>query len=125
IAIPAFATNRNEPTPANSQGTAALGVELARVIFNDLRNNGLFRPVGPDALPRPTFPQIPSPAWGTWQGRSAEMLVHGHVQAGGDDRLTVGCYLYDLQLQQELGRAGGGVAPAGWARAAAEWAGPV
>src|SRR5690606_22429972 len=65
IAIPAFATNRNEPTPANSQGTAALGVELARVIFNDLRNNGLFRPVGPDALPRPTFPQITSPAWGT------------------------------------------------------------
>ncbi|HLV06733.1 MAG TPA: Tol-Pal system beta propeller repeat protein TolB [Croceibacterium sp.] len=118
IAIPAFATNRNEPTPANSQGTAALGVELARVIFNDLRNNGLFRPVGPDALPRPTFPQITSPAWGTWQGRSAEMLVHGYVQAGSDDRLTVGCYLYDVQLQQELVREGWVVTPADWRRAA-------
>lgn len=118
IAIPAFATNRNEPTPANSQGTAALGVELARVIFDDLRNNGLFRPVGPDALPRPTFPQITSPAWGTWQGRSAEMLVHGYVQAGSDDRLTVGCYLYDVQLQQELVREGWVVTPADWRRAA-------
>ena len=67
IAIPAFATNREAPTPANSQGTTALGLELARVVFNDLRNNGLFRPVGPDALPRPTYAQITAPAWGTWQ----------------------------------------------------------
>ncbi len=119
IAIPAFATNRDQPTPANSQGTAALGVELARVIFNDLRNNGLFRPVGPDALPRPTYQQITAPAWGTWNGRSAEMLVHGYVQAAGEgDRLTVGCYLYDVQLQQQLVREGWDVAPADWRRAA-------
>src|SRR5687768_11566528 len=58
IAIPAFATNANQPTAANAQGTAALGVELGRVVFNDLRNNGLFRPVGPDALPRPSYEQI-------------------------------------------------------------------
>jgi TolB protein len=118
IAIPAFATNRDQPTPANSQGTAALGVELARVVFNDLRNNGLFRPVGPDALPRPTYQQITAPAWGTWQGRSAEMLVQGYVQAGAGDRLTVGCYLYDVQLQQQLVREGWDVAPTDWRRAA-------
>lgn len=118
IAIPAFATNANRPTPANSQGTAALGVELARVIFGDLRNNGLFRPVGPDALPRPTYPQITAPAWPTWQGRAAEMLVHGYVRANDDERLTVGCYLYDVQLQQELVREGWVVAPADWRRAA-------
>src|SRR5690554_3360955 len=118
IAIPAFAADRDGPTPANSQGTSALGVELARVIFNDLRNNGLFRPVGPDALPRPTYPQITAPAWPTWQGRAAEMLVHGYVRAGEDDRLTVGCYLYDVQLQQELVREGWVVAPADWRRAA-------
>ena len=98
IAIPAFATNRNQPTAANAQGTDALGVELGRVVFNDLRNNGLFKPVGPDSLPRPTYPEISAPAWGTWQGRSAEMLVHGYVRAGDDGRLTVGCYLYDVQL---------------------------
>jgi TolB protein len=118
IAIPAFATNREVPTPANSQGTTALGLELARVVFNDLRNNGLFRPVGPDALPRPTYAQITAPAWGTWQGRAAEMLVHGYVRANDDGRLTVGCYLYDVQLQQELVREGWVVAPAEWRRAA-------
>ena len=118
IAIPAFATNADRPTAANSQGTAALGVELSRVVFNDLRNNGLFRPVGPDALPRPGYAQITAPAWGTWQGRSAEMLVHGYVRGEGNGQLTVGCYLYDVQLQQELVREGWVVAPAEWRRAA-------
>lgn len=118
IAIPAFATNREQPTPANAQGTTALGLELGRVVFNDLRNNGLFRPVGPDSLPRPSYSQITAPGWGTWQGRGAEMLVHGYVQGGADGQLTVGCYLYDVQLQQELVRGGWVVAPSDWRRAA-------
>ncbi len=118
IAIAAFAPNRDEPTPANAQGTTALGLELARVVFNDLRNNGLFQPVGPDSLPRPSYSQITAPAWNTWRGRNAEMLVHGYVRAGDDGRLTVGCYLYDVQLQQELVREGWVVAPAEWRRAA-------
>jgi TolB protein len=118
IAIPAFATNRDQPTPANAQGTAALGAEISRVIFNDLRNNGLFRPVGPDALPQPSYQQITGPEWGTWSGRSAEMLVHGYVQAGAGDRLQVGCYLYDVQLQQRLVGEGWEFAPTDWRRAA-------
>lgn len=118
IAIPAFATNQDRPTPANAQGTAALGIELARVIHNDLRNNGLFRPVGPDALPRPAYQQITAPAWASWAGRSAEMLAHGYVRAEDDGRLTVGCYLYDVQLQNELVRAGWVVKPSEWRRAA-------
>lgn len=118
IAIPAFATDREQPTPANSQGTAALGLELSRVVYSDLRNNGLFRPVGPDSLPRPGYEQITAPAFATWQGRSAEMLVQGFVRAGAGGQLTVGCYLYDVQLQQELVRSGWVVAPAEWRRAA-------
>ena len=118
IAIPAFATNSDVSTPANSSGTAALGQELARVVFTDLRNNGLFRPVGPDALPRPSYPQITAPVWPTWQGRSAEMLVHGYVRANSDGRLTVGCYLYDVALQSELVREGWVVNPSEWRRAA-------
>ncbi len=118
IAIPAFATNSDQPTPANSSGTSALGFELSRVVYNDLRNNGLFRPVGPDALPRPSYAQITAPAFSTWQNRSAEMLVHGYVRAGGDGKLTVGCYLYDVVLQSELVREGWVVNPADWRRAA-------
>lgn len=118
IAIPSFATNQDTTTAANASGTSALGHELARVVFNDLRNNGLFRPTGPDTLPRPNYGQITNPAWPTWQGRSAEMLVQGYVRANADGRLTVGCYLYDVVLEDELVRDGWVVAPGEWRRAA-------
>ena len=118
IAIPAFATDRNASTPANANGTEALGVELARVITADLRNNGLFKPTGPDSLPKPSFENITSPVWSTWGVRGAEMLVHGYVRARSDDRLTVGCYLYDMALQQRLVAEGWVVSPADWRRAA-------
>ncbi len=118
IAIPAFATERDRQTAANADGTAALGQEIARVITANLRNNGIFKPTGPDALPKPSFPQIRAPSWGSWSGRGAEMLVHGFVNAGADGQLTVGCYLYDVALQDELERKGWVVRPADWRRAA-------
>ncbi len=118
IAIPAFATDRNTPTPANDSGTEALGREIARVISGNLRNNGLFKPSGPDGLPSPSFAQITAPSWGSWSGRGAEMLVHGYVRARPDNRLVVGCYLYDVALQDELIREGWVVQPADWRRAA-------
>ncbi len=118
LAIPSFATDRDQPTPANSAGTGALALELSRVVYNDLKNNGLFRPTGPDALPKPSYGDITNPQFGTWRGRGAEMLVQGFVRAGADGKLTVGCYLYDVQLGDELTRAGWVVQPADWRRAA-------
>ncbi|MEO0590960.1 MAG: Tol-Pal system beta propeller repeat protein TolB [Pseudomonadota bacterium] len=118
IAIPAFATDRDQPTPANADGTAALGREIARVITANLRNNGLFKPTGPDALPSPQFQQVTAPSWNSWSGRGAEMLVHGYVRARSDDRIVVGCYLYDVALRDELIREGYVVRPADWRRAA-------
>ncbi|KPP83400.1 Tol-Pal system beta propeller repeat protein TolB [Erythrobacter sp. HL-111] len=118
VAIPAFATDRNRPTPASSDGTEALGREIARVITANLRDNGLFKPVGPDSLPQPSFAQITAPAWNNWSGRGAEMLVHGYVRARDDDKLVVGCYLYDVALKDELIREGWVVRPADWRRAA-------
>lgn len=118
IAIPGFATDVDAPTAANSSGTAALGKELARVVYGNLRNNGLFKPTGPDALPQPAFGEIQAPAWGTWQNRGAEMLVQGYVRARGDGKLTVGCYLYDAKLQDQLAKGGWVVPPADWRRAA-------
>ncbi len=118
IAIPAFATQRDRSTPANANGTAALGREIARVITANLRNNGLFKPTGPDSLPQPSFAQVRAPSWGSWSGRGAEMLVQGFANARSDGRLVVGCYLYDVALQDELIREGWVVRPADWRRAA-------
>lgn len=118
IAIPAMATEADRATPANENGSAALGRELAQIITADLRNNGLFLPIGPDALPRPTYPEIVAPAWAKWDARSSDMLVHGYVNVAADGRLRVGCYLYDVALRKELVRSGWIVGPAEWRRAA-------
>lgn len=118
VAIPGFATDRNVPTPASNDGTAALGREIAQIITANLRNNGLFQPIGPGQLPQPGFAEITDPNWNTWVSRSNEMLVHGYVRGREDGRLVVGCYLYDVALQDELVREGWVIPPSDWRRAA-------
>ncbi|WP_066555404.1 Tol-Pal system beta propeller repeat protein TolB [Croceicoccus bisphenolivorans] len=118
IAIPAFPAQADVATAAAPKTTGALGVELARIITADLKNNGLFRPVGPDALPRIAFAEATNPQFGRWKPLGSEMLVHGFVRAAPDGQLTVGCYLYDVQLQSELVREGYVVSPSDWRRAA-------
>jgi TolB protein len=118
IAIPAFATNADVPTATSAGSTAALGTSLAQIITANLKNNGLFKPVGPDSLPRPGFDEVRAPVFETWSGRSAEMLVQGFVRPGDGNQLLVGCYLYDVALKQQLTSAAWQVAPGDWRRAA-------
>ncbi|MDE2562316.1 MAG: Tol-Pal system protein TolB [Sphingomonadales bacterium] len=118
IAIPAFPTNVSVPTAADGGNTEALGRNLAQVVYNDLKNNGLFKPVGPDRLPAISFATVTFPQFDGWRGRGADMLVQGFVKGGANGSLTVGCYLYDVQLGKELAREGYVVAPADWRRAA-------
>ena len=117
IAIPAMPTQQVVETPAGS--TELLGQKIAEVIANDLRNSGLFTPLGPGGVPRPTVPEVTSPQFDRWAGMNAEALVQGFVRsAGGDAQITVGCYLYDVALRSELTRQGYVVAPRDWRRAA-------
>jgi TolB protein len=118
IAIPSFATDADVATQTNAGSTAALGNSMAQIITANLRNNGLFKPVGPESLPKPSFAQIPAPDFPVWQGRSAEMLVQGYVKAAPGGQITVGCYLYDVALKQQLAKAGWQVPPSDWRRAA-------
>ncbi|MBU6267574.1 MAG: Tol-Pal system protein TolB [Sphingomonadales bacterium] len=118
IDIPAFATDADKPTPASAGGTAALGNAIAEVITADLKNNGLFKPIGPSALPPVPFPQVPSPDFPSWSGRGAEMLVHGSVSADASGQLSVDCRLYDVALKQQLVAAQWQFAPGDWRRAA-------
>lgn len=118
IAITTFATDADVPTQTNAGTTGALGRALSGVVASDLRNNGLFKPSGPDGLPQPSFPQVPSPDYSTWAARSADMLVQGYVRAGANGNITVGCYLYDVKLKQQLAKAGWQVSAGEWRRAA-------
>ncbi|SFG32313.1 TolB protein [Novosphingobium sp. CF614] len=118
IAITVFATDADVPTRTNAGSTAALGRALSSVVAADLKNNGLFKPSGPAGLPQPSFGQIQAPDYPVWAMRSADMLVQGFVRANPDGDITVGCYLYDVALKQQLTKAGWKVGPAEWRRAA-------
>ena len=118
IAITTFATDADVPTRTNAGSTGALGNAIAQVVAADLKNNGLFKPSGPDGLPQPSFAQVQAPVYTVWASRSADMLVQGYVHANGDGSLTVGCYLYDVALHSQLDKGGWKVGPADWRRAA-------
>ncbi len=118
IAIPAFPTNADVATQASAGSTAAVGRAMAQVITSDLQNNGLFKPTGPSSLPVPSMEQVSAPDFPIWQAKNADMLVHGFVRAGGDGQLTIGCYLYDVALSQQLVKGAWSVGPADWRRAA-------
>jgi TolB protein len=116
IAIPQMPAVAVVQTPAGS--TDALGRQLSEIITNDLRNSGLFTPLGPDRLRPVAFPEVTAPAFDYWGGTGAQALVQGYIRANGDGTLTVGCYLYDVSSRAELTRQGFVVQPSEWRRAA-------
>ncbi len=117
IAVPPMPTQSVVETPAGA--TDLLGQKIAEVIANDLRNSGLFAPIGPASMAPPAMSEVTSPAFARWSGLNAEALVQGFVRSsGGDAQVTVGCYLYDVALKSELTRQGYVVAPRDWRRAA-------
>ncbi|MGD9810938.1 MAG: Tol-Pal system beta propeller repeat protein TolB [Sphingobium sp.] len=115
IAVPGFPTTQSVVTPAGT--TEELGRNVAQVIADDLRNSGLFAPAGPMGMRAVSMAEVTAPQFASWGGYEA--LVHGFVRsAGGNNDITVGCYLYDTALQTELTRQGYVVAPRDWRRAA-------
>ena len=115
IAIPAMPTAAVVETPAGS--TETLGRQLADIVANDLRNSGLFTPLGAAQLRAIAFPEVTAPGFDYWGGTGAQALVQGFVRANADGTLTVGCYLYDVSARVELTRQGYVVPPSDWRRA--------
>lgn len=116
IAIPAMPTTAVASTAAGP--TDVLGRQLAEVVTADLKNSGLFSPLGANALKAVAYPEVTAPQFDYWGGTGAQALVQGFVRANGDGTLTVGCYLYDVLAHTELSRQGFVVGPGDWRRAA-------
>jgi TolB protein len=116
IAVPFMATPRPADTAAGN--TEALGRQVAEIVSADLRNSGLFTPIGPGGLRAVGYAQVTAPDFPYFATVGAQNLVQGFVQANPDGNLTVGCYLYDIAGQNELARQGYVVRPADWRRAA-------
>ena len=116
IAVPHMATPQPADTAAGN--TENLARQVAEIVAIDLRNSGLFTPVGPTGIRRITYPQVTAPDFAYFGTTGAQNLVQGFVQANGNGSLTVGCYLYDVAAQSELARQGYVVQPPDWRRAA-------
>jgi len=116
IAVPYMPTPQAADTAAGN--TAALGRQVAEIVVTDLRNSGLFTPIGPSGLRAVSFPQVTAPDFPYFSTTGAQNLVQGFVQANANGSLTVGCYLYDIAAGSELTRQGYVVQPRDWRRAA-------
>jgi TolB protein len=116
IILPPFTT----PATATVAGlsTDALGGQIASVIAANLERSGLYAPIGPSGVRGISMGEVTQPQFGDWAARNAENLVHGFVRANPDGSLTVGCYLYDVDLRTELVRQGFVIQPGDWRRAA-------
>lgn len=116
IAVPALVAPSPADTPAGN--TANLGRQIAEVMAANLRGSGLFAPQGPAGVRPITIGEVTAPQYDYWKGRNFEQLIEGFVRVGSDGNLTVGCYLYDVNLTQEVTRLGFVVPPREWRRAA-------
>ena len=103
---------RTEPIPiaipdmAGTGGEGArIGQQISRVITNNLRSSGLFRPVDRQAFIQTPEAAAQTPRFQDWRVIGAVALVTGRVDGSGD-RLRVEFRLWDiLPEQQALGTA--------------------
>ena len=117
IAVPAFAAIAEAATDAGS--TTELGTRVAKVIADDLKSSGLFRPIDPAAYTTTVaLPDVTRPQFANWRTVAAQALVTGTVTANPDGGVTLGCYAYDVFSAEELARQGFVTTAAGWRRAA-------
>ncbi|MBA3669303.1 MAG: Tol-Pal system protein TolB [Sphingomonas sp.] len=117
IAIPPLST----PTDTKLEGggtTLGIAWQATQLIATDLRATSELYPVGPDQKDFYSYPEVTAPSFPRWRSKGVKALVTGFVQARSDGRLTIGCYVYDVDKGRELGRKGFVVSPGDWRRAA-------
>lgn len=115
IAVPPLTS---PDTGSKGNEMLALAWQVTGLIVTDLRQTSEVMPLEPDRNDYYSYPQVTAPTFSQWRGKGAKALVTGFVQSRSDGRLTVGCYVYDVEKGRELGRKGFVVIPADLRRAA-------
>lgn len=116
VAVPPLATPDNVKTEAGE--TASLANGMAQVIIADLKSTKSFVIADASKVRMPSYPEVTAPAYPLWSAAGAKILLSGFVEARSDNRLMVGCYVYDVQQQRELTRIGLLVPATEWRRGA-------
>jgi TolB protein len=96
----------------------AVGWDATQLIVSDLRQTAELMPLQPNRDDYYSYPEVTAPTFSKWRSAGAKALVTGFVQSRSDGRLTVGCYVYDLEKGRELARKGFVIGPKDWRRAA-------
>jgi TolB protein len=115
IAIPPMTS---PDTGARGNEMLAMAWQATQLIETDLRQTAELVPLSPDRKDYYSYPEVTAPTFSKWRAKGAKALVTGFVQSRSDGRMTVGCYVYDVDKGRELGRIGFVVAPSDWRRAA-------
>ncbi len=116
IAIPPLATAKVVDTEAGT--TWEIANRIAELVSADLKSATGFIIADVKDVRTPSFPEVTAPAFAQWRATNAKYLMSGFVNARSDGRLTIGCYVYDVQSGREVTRQGFAVAPTDWRRAA-------
>lgn len=96
----------------------AVGWDVTQAIESDLRQTSEVMPLKPDRDDYYSYPEVTAPTFAKWRSKGAKALVTGFVQSRADGRLTVGCYVYDVDKGRELARKGFIIGASDWRRAA-------
>src|SRR5438067_5278550 len=96
----------------------AIGWQATQLIAADLGQTAELMPLKPNRDDYYSYPEVTAPTFSKWRSAGAKALVMGFVQSRSDGRLTVGCYVYDVDKSRELARKGFVVGPSDWRRAA-------
>jgi TolB protein len=96
----------------------AVGWDVTQAIEADLRQTAEVMPLKPNRDDYYSYPEVTAPTFSKWRSAGAKALVTGFVQGRPDGRLTVGCYVYDVDKGRELARKGFIIGANDWRRAA-------
>ena len=96
----------------------AVGWNVTQAIEADLRQTAEVMPLKPNRDDYYSYPEVTAPTFSKWRSAGARALVTGFVQGRSDGRLTVGCYVYDVDKGRELARKGFIIGANDWRRAA-------
>lgn len=116
IAVPPLATPSDKPV--DNTTTQGIAWQASQLIAQDLRSTGEMMAIEPSQKDYYSYPEVTAPTFSRWRSKGAKGLLTGFVQARTDGRVTVGCYVYDVDKGRELGRIGFVADPQDWRRAA-------
>ncbi len=116
VAVPNFVAPDATNTPAGN--TTMLANGIAKIIASNLSGSGLFKPIGPSGVRAISLAEVNAPQYPYWSGQGADQLIQGFVRVNADGKLTIGCYLYDVNFKNQEARNGFVVEPKDWRRAA-------